>query len=84
LHSLNKLIGTSPKYSFETFGSVPPFKQLSHLPKLTARGTSGLLLWSLVVPVSHPVQTHISANCACLFTPTLSLATLFLHNKISI
>ena len=83
LHSLKTLLlllqNILPKPSY----SVPPFKQLSHLPNLTTRGTSGLLLWSLVVPISHPVQTHISSNCACLFNPTISFSTLFSHNNIS-
>jgi len=83
LHSLTTLLLLLHNILLKPSYSVPPFKQLSHLPKLTARGTTGLLLWSLMVPTSHPVQTHVSANCACLFMPTISFSTLFSQNKIS-
>ena len=82
LHSLTSLWlllqNILPKPSY----SVPPFKQIPHLTQLTARGILGLLLLFLVVPVSHHVQT-LYLKTMRVYT-RLPLATVFLHNKVSI
>ena len=47
--------------------SVPPFKLLSQLLRSPQRHIRVATLIP-VAPISHPVQTHISATCVCLFT----------------